>query len=118
MSFYVSESIKDILTEDQVSVESDLRYTSSDNLTLFFLIDGVRCGSKVIKLTQEYDRYFKVGIETNANILEQIFFKKVEVCEIVIGSTCVKAQTFKFLKAHKKKEKIRVDLLLEVNLEC
>ena len=87
MSFFVSKSIEDII--DSECVEKTVLGKQPENDS-FFGIKCTSCDNEVVKIPLSQlnvvtNNTINVLVKSNLNLLQQLFFKKVKVDEIIIG---------------------------------
>ena len=115
MTFFVSDSLKEILGEEQLLEDSDKSIAVSKNSSIKIIF---QCGEESfehdVKSIRQNGKTLRAKIHTNDFVFEKIFFKKLNVSVIVIGSTSKKLKSYSFLKAKSKKGIIAVDLLIEL----
>tara|TARA_B100001113_G_C20893015_1_gene527835 strand:- start:203 stop:547 length:345 start_codon:yes stop_codon:yes gene_type:complete len=112
MSFFVSEAIKDRLTQNELIEEVVNKIDSN------FYINIVESGEKFSNSLTSIERIDNDScycyLETNNVVFEKIFFKKVKISEIVIGNTKQTVSNFEFLIGKKEENNFLIKLLLEM----
>ncbi len=116
MSFYVSDDLKDRITEKEIiedrSIKSMIEIENNSKFGLFIEDDSTSIFCAIDKLEKTSDNFFKVSLSTNLACFEQIFFKKLAIKEIVIGSTKKDIVEYELVEAEKSFDNFLIKLLI------
>ena len=113
MSFFVSDSLKDRLTEKELVKEKDAPLDSSNALVIFRGDEETTIKSHIVSVKIKNPGELSVCFVSNLSVLERIFFKKVKSSEIVIGNTILKIMSSDFLSFERKNNEYVIKMLLK-----
>tara|TARA_B100000287_G_C20269085_1_gene637189 strand:+ start:136 stop:498 length:363 start_codon:yes stop_codon:yes gene_type:complete len=120
MSFYISEDLKDRITEKELIEDkpsSAFKIHEVENnfqLGLSVMIDDDLHLIKIEKLKIVSEDVLKITTQLNVSYIEQIFFKKLHMKEIVIGNTKKKIIKYELLEVEKSFDSFKTDLLVHI----
>ena len=109
MSFYASESIKDVIEVRPI-----------DDSTLVALKEPVfqvrfdSFVSNIIKIKKIEQTDYVITIEVNSQLFEKIFFNKDEISEIFIGMSKQSIKSFDFLEAERIKSSYLLKIMISI----
>lgn len=109
MSFYASESIKDII---EVRPIDDSTLVTLEEPVFQIRFDNFE--SNIIRIKKIKQTDYKITIEANPQLFEKIFFNKDEISEIFIGTSKKSIKSFDFLEAERIKSSYLLKIMISI----
>ena len=120
MSFYVSDSLKDRITEKEISRDSDspslIELEDEKNFDIVFsdMLDEFRFFEQIRHIKLESENSLLVCISTGIQNLEKIFFKKLHAREIVIGNTKRIVNDYSLISVKKNESNFLLEIIVYI----
>ena len=115
MSFFVSKSIEGMIDENSILNNENISVNEDSFFGVACTIGGEKIRIPMTEINIVNDNSFSAKLRSNLNVVEKLFFKKLEIKEIIIGKHCANVEKF-FMVSVKEDSKF-YEILIELKIE-